>query len=285
MQLLRDVGLEVAAEGGSGHFGYSQGARIHAMLDDGGKHHLGLLDWGGQRMQGRARLDLSGSACARISDWQTIQDWISRQWEPTITRVDLAVDCIEGEFTVDNARDWLAAGEFTAGEGRPPRHSTPGDWLAETPFYGRTLEIGRRENGKMLRAYEKGLQLSPGSGDKWTRFEVELRNKDRDIPLDVLTRCDTYFAGAYECLARVLPVAGERIKTHQKEGELTIQRLTHYCSEAYGKLLTVFRGRLDIDEVLDVIARPGVPRRLEKSSLAGFLIAEAPAALLKENRK
>lgn len=73
--------------------------------------------------------------------------------------------------------------EFTAGEGRPPRHSTPGDWLSETPYYGRTLEIGRRENGKMLRAYEKGLQLAPGStATKWTRFEVELRRKDRDIP-------------------------------------------------------------------------------------------------------
>ncbi|MDH0373760.1 replication initiation factor domain-containing protein, partial [Comamonas aquatica] len=212
------------------------------LLDDGVRHQVGLIDWGGERMRGRARLDLSGSACSRITNWQGMQDFLYSAWDCTITRVDLAVDCLQGEFTVDDARDWLHQGLFTAregaGQGRPPRHSTPGDWLAldangnPAPFYGRTLEIGRRENGKMLRAYEKGLQLLPGSGDKWTRFEVELRRKDRDIPLDVLTRCDEYFVGAYECLQQLLPVAGERIKTHQKEGELTVERMVSHCREA-----------------------------------------------------
>ncbi len=284
LALLSDAGIVAVGEQGSGHFGYQVGVRLQSMLDDGAKHQLGLLDFGGERMGGRARLDLSGSACARIKDWSVVHDWISRQWKPTITRVDLAVDCLHGEYGVDDARAWLDAGDFTVGEGRPPRHSTPGDWLSPVPFYGRTLEVGRRENGKMLRAYEKGLQLSPGSGDKWTRFEVELRNKDREIPLDVLLNCDTYFAGAYECLQRVLPVAGLRIPTQQKEGELTLQKLTKHCSEAYGRLITVFRGRLDIEEVLDAISRPGVPRRLEKSSLAGFLVSAAPAVYLKEDR-
>jgi phage replication initiation protein len=283
LALLSEAGISAVGEQGAGHFGYQVGVRLQAMLDDGAKHQLALLDFGGERMGGRARLDLSGSACARIKDWAPIHEWISHQWKPTITRVDLAVDCLEGEYGVDDARQWLDAGDFTNG-GRPPRHSTPGDWLSETPFYGRTLEIGRRENGKMLRAYEKGLQLAPGSGDKWTRFEVELRNKDREIPLDVIVNCDTYFAGAYECLQRVLPVAGERIPTQQKEGELSLQKLTKHCSEAYGRLYTVLRGRLDVGEVLDIIARPGVPRRLEKSSLAGFLASAAPAVYLKEDR-
>lgn len=270
LDLLRGLGLIVQAEAGAGHFGFQEGARLFVMLDDGKHHQVGLLDWGGDRMRGRARLDLSGSACSRIHDWQPMQDWLYSQFDPTITRVDLAVDCLEGEFTVDHAREWLMAGEFTAGTGAPPRHSTPGDWLSDVPYYGRTLEIGRRENGKMLRAYEKGLQLAPGSGDKWTRFEVEIRNKDRDIPLDIITRCDEFFAGAYKCLQRILPVAGERIATHQKEGELTTQQLVTYCREAYGKLITVLRGSVDIDELLDHISRPGVPRRLEKAHLAGF---------------
>ncbi|MGY8529462.1 replication initiation factor domain-containing protein [Paracidovorax citrulli] len=278
LDLLHGFGLKVEAEAGRGHFGFSEGARLYVRLDDGARHQVALLDWGGDRMRGRARLDLSGTACSRISDWQGMQDWLGRQWETTITRVDLAVDCLNGEFTVDDARAWMEAGEFTAGEGRPPRHSTPGDWLSPEPFYGRTLEIGRRENGKMLRAYEKGLQLAPGSGDKWTRFEVEIRNKDRDVPLDVLTRCDEYFVGAYECLQRLLPAAGERIATHQKEGELSLETMVHHASVGYGKLLHVMRGHVSADDLLDRISRPGVPRRLEKATLAGFIAASSVAS-------
>lgn len=277
LDLLRSSGLPVAAEAGRGHFGFEHGARLFVRLDDGAHHQVALLDWGGDRMRGRARLDLSGTACSRISDWQGLQNWLGGQWETTITRVDLAVDCLNGEYTVDDARAWLESGDFTAGEGRPPRHSTPGDWLSPEPYYGRTLEIGRRENGKMLRAYEKGLQLAPGSGDKWTRFEVEIRRKDRDIPLDVLTRCDEYFVGAYVCLQRLLPVAGERIATHQKEGELSVDRLVHYAREGYGKLLQVLRAHVDADTLIDLISRPGVPRRLEKATLAGFIAASSAA--------
>lgn len=277
VELLRGHGLKVHAEDGNGHFGFQHGARLYVLLDDGARHQVGLIDWGGERMRGRARLDLSGSACSRITNWQGMQDFLFGAWDCTITRVDLAVDCLQGEFTVDDARDWLHEGLFTAGTGAPPRHSTPGDWLSETPYYGRTLEIGRRENGKMLRAYEKGLQLLPGSGDKWTRFEVELRRKDRDIPLDVLTRCDEYFVGAYECLQQLLPVAGERIKTHQKEGELTAERMVSHCREAYGKLVNVLRGHVDSDELMDVISRPGIPRRLEKASLGGFIAGSSLA--------
>ncbi len=270
LDLLRIHGIAAEAEAGHGHFGFANGARIFCRLDDGAKHQLALLDWGGDRMRGRARLDLSGSACSRIGSMRRVHEWIHSLSEPVITRVDLAVDCLNGEFSVDDAKGWLEAGQFTAGEGRPPRHSTPGDWLSPTPFYGRTLEIGRRENGKMLRAYEKGLQLAPGSGDKWTRFEVELRRRDRDIPLDVLTRCDEYFAGAYKCLAQMVEGAPQRISTHQKEGDLSMDRLVHYARAQYGKVLHVLRGVVSSDELVELISRPGVPRRLEKASVSGF---------------
>lgn len=283
VELLRSQGLKVHAEDGCGHFGFQFGARLYVLLDDGARHQVGLVDWGGERMRGRARLDLSGSACSRIFNWQGIQDFLYSSWECVITRIDLAVDCLEGEFTVDDAAAWLDAGLFTVGEGKPPRHSTPGDWRTKdadgnpAPIYGRTLEIGRRENGKMLRAYEKGLQLMPGSGDKWNRFEVELRRKDRDIPLDILTRCDEFFVGAYKCLQQILPVAGERIKTHQKEGDLTVERMVSCAREAYGKLVNVLRVHLESDELLSVISRPGIPRRLEKASQGGFIAGSSLA--------
>lgn len=278
--LLRGLGLPAEADQSSGHFGFQHGARLFIRLDDGSRHQIALLDWGGDRMKGRARLDLSGSACSLVRDWQLMQDWLASQWETTITRVDLAVDCLQGEFTVDHAVGWLKEGRFVHRQGgRPPRHSTPGDWLSDQPTYGRTLEIGRRENGKMLRAYEKGLQLRPGSGDRWTRFEVEIRRRDRDIPLDVLTRPDHYFAGAYECLQDLIHAAPERIATHQKEGELTADELVQHCATGYGKLIGTLRLHLTADELLDAISRPGIPARLEKASLGGYQPASRAAQL------
>lgn len=265
----KPVGL--MGEGCPGMRGYSNGMRIYAavMLDDGYKSvNIGRVDWGGDRFQGRARLDLSGAGCALIKDWQSFHDQIDTWDQVTLTRVDVAVDCLDGEYTVDDAAAWYKAGEFHAG-GRVPRHSTPGDWLSDQPEHGRTLEIGRRTNGKMLRAYEKGRQLGDTTSP-WTRFEVEIRNKDRDIPLDILINPDTYFAGAYKCLEQILSVAATRIKTDQAEGLISIERLMEYCRIAYGKALHVTRLHLSSDEILEVLARPGIPARLDKASVAGL---------------
>lgn len=256
----RILGQECAPKYGYG-FGVQLVAEVYGSLVP-----VGRVDWGGDRHQGRARLDISGAGCSRITDWRWVRSWIERQEDAVITRVDLAVDCLMGEYGVEDARDWYLAGEFHAG-GRRPRHSTVGDWL--DPHYGRTLEVGRRENGKMLRCYEKGRQLGD-CASPWTRWEVEIRNVDRVIPFDVLTDRDCYFAGAYECLKRVLPVAGERIRTAQAEGEISLARLVHHSRAAYGQLVEVLRAKLDAGQVLDVLRRPGVPRRLHRPSLTAF---------------
>lgn len=261
---------------GGGMFGYTRGVRW--FVDVGGAgHHVARLDFGGNHHRGRARLDLSGSACALIADWPGVRAWVGGLFDYKLTRVDLAVDCLMGEFSVEDARDWYLGGEFNAG-GRNPRHSLVGDWLA--PVHGRTLEVGRRENGKMLRAYEKGRQLGDRASP-WTRFEVELRNRDRELPLDLLTACDEYFVGAYRCLERLLDAAGSRIATHQREGEISIAQLIEFARTSYGQLVHVLRGRLSAGDVLTELSRPGVPRRLEKACLAGFNVAAYPAAFLR----
>jgi len=263
------AGGSVVGQECAGRYGYTLGVAF-SVVCHGSLVPIGRLDWGGTRHGGRARFDLSGSGCSRISRWGDVHGWAANLAAATITRVDLAVDCLMGEFGVDDAVAWLRAGEFrAAGSGRDPRHSTPGDWLDPQHPYGRTLEVGRRENGKMLRAYEKGRQLGD-TVSPWTRFEVEIRNNDRDIPLDVIVQCDRYFVGAYKCLERLLDVAGERIATHQKEGEIALGRLVVHSRSAYGQLVDVLRLKLTAGEVLDVLARPGLPRRLQKSSLVAF---------------
>lgn len=267
-------GGKVAFQIGTGLFGYQHGAKFSIALNDGQSHHVARLDWGGTHHKMRARLDLSGSACGMVTSWPSISQWVSEQFDYKLTRVDLAVDCLDGEFSVDDAKDWYLSGEFHAG-GRQPRHSTPGDWFK--PHYGRTLEIGRRTNGKMLRAYEKGRQLGD-SESKWTRFEVELRNIDRDLPLEILTDRDRYFTGAYKCLERILDAAALRVKTHQKEGEISLEKLMTHCREAYGRLVHTVRLTLSADEVIEQISRVGTPRRLEKATLHGFQPSGPPPA-------
>lgn len=257
-----------------GMLGYSSGCR-YFVLRNGSPVSVARVDWGGDQRRGRARLDISGAGCALIEDWALVHELLSGWADLRMTRVDLAVDCLGGEFGVEDARDWYLGGEFHAG-GRRPRHSLVGDWL--DPRYGRTLEVGRRENGKMLRAYEKGRQL--GNADSlWTRFEIELRNIDRVLPLDVLITPGRYFVGAYQALQRLLDVAGQRIATLQAEGEIALGRLVEFHRSAYGQLVHVLRGVLSADQVVDFLVRPGVPSRLRKASLRAFETAGAEALL------
>lgn len=245
--------------------GYDNGVRYFVRIgsDD---VNIARLDWGGNHHKGRGRFDLSGTGCSKLSDWHGMADFISRQAFYALTRVDLACDLFMGEYTVEDAVDWYQAGEFNAG-GRNPRHSMPGDWL--NPVHGRTFEVGRRTNGKMLRAYEKGRQLGDASS-AWTRFEVEFRNIDRDLTLDMLTDRDSYFAGAYKCLQRVLEVVPLKVPTHQAEGEISLAALVDHARTAYGKLVHVMRLSMSSEDVIDALAINGIPVRLEKAAVGGF---------------
>ncbi len=77
---------------------------------------------------------------------------------------------------------------------------------------GTTLEIGRRVNGKLVRAYEKGRQL--GNVDsEWVRVEIQFGNKDRVIPHEIVLKTDHYFVGAHKALEPFIDVAALRCRT------------------------------------------------------------------------
>ena len=253
-----------------GLLGYEFGAIFYVPID-GTPVQIARVDFGGHNKGGRARLDISGTGCSRITSWKRFQNWLT-EWEAvTLTRVDLAADFLNGEYGVEDAVSWYQNGDFNAG-GRNPRHSLVGDWL--NPQHGRTFEVGRRANGKMLRAYEKGRQLGQRLS-RWCRFEVELRNIDRDLPMNILTDCTTYFAGAYKALQLMVHEAATRIETHQKEGEISLQHMVDYCKSSYGQLIHVLRAKFTPLELIEQVSRIGVPKRLEKSALCGFNVGSA----------
>jgi phage replication initiation protein len=259
------MGGLIGEERGGMHF-FEKGIRLYKVID-GQQIYVADIDHGGENVKGRCRIDIKGRGCGLVTSWKLLHDTLQCFDNVKVTRADIARDFLHGEYTVEQCRDWYLHGDFNNG-GRMPSHSTPGDWLTGGER-GRTLEVGRRKNGKMLRAYEKGRQLGDPNS-KWLRIEVEIRSIDREVPLDVLLHPDTYFAGAYACLESLVDASPTRIETDQKEGEISLEKLVSHMREAYGRAVNVLRFSVDPQEIIDIISRDGVPARLEKAALRGI---------------
>lgn len=228
---------------------------------------VAVVAWGGKNQKNKIYVSINGSGCSLINDWRKVKRFVESVGA-TITRVDVAVDALHGEFNLDTAQEWYDNKGFNAG-GRRPLYSVAGDWLTPTGA-GRTFYVGRRKNGKYCRIYEKGKQL--GNRDStWTRFEVELHNTDREIPYDIISHPSEYFSGSYPCCEGLVEHGAQRIKTLRAEHEISIEHLKTFCRIAYGKLINVLRFDIqnqdEDSKLLDELAVEGVPRRLGKTSL------------------
>lgn len=256
----------ICGDEGNGLFGFKhsvtfQTVRLGELLP------VAVVAWGGINQRNKVYVSINGSGCSLINDWRKPKRF-AESVEATITRTDVAVDALKGEFNVDDAAKWYAESGFNAG-GRKPLYSVNGDWL-ETTGAGRTFYVGRRVNGKYCRIYEKGKQLG-NRESPWTRFEVELHNTDREIPYEILSNPSEYFAGAYPCCQGLVKHGAQRIKTLRAEHEISLEHLVTYCKVAYGKLIHVLRFSATTQDeeskLLDELAVKGVPRRLGKTSL------------------
>ena len=214
--------------------------------------------FGGQR--GTALLSLPDTACALIADWDRAYLFFRDILKARISRWDGAVDDFQGHYTVDLALEWYLTGHFGTGGNRPSMRQA-GNW-AEPDGCGRTLYIGKSENGKMLRVYEKGKQL----GDKfssWVRWEVQFGNRDRHIPLEVLINPGPYVAASYDCMGWISEEAC-RIRTTTKTAQISYGCLQHHASVAYGALINVM---MDVEgsaeAVVKKLRRSGIPKRLQ----------------------
>ncbi|WP_446808373.1 replication initiation factor domain-containing protein [Methylomonas sp. 2BW1-5-20] len=218
----------------------------------------GMFAYGGQR--DTAFVSLPGSACALIGDWGSVYHLFHEVLQGRITRWDGAVDMFDGEPSVDDAVDWYKAGLFNAG-GNKPSCNQQGNWI-EADGSGRTFYVGKRKNGKLLRVYEKGKQLGDKSSP-WVRWELELHNRDRMIPWDVILEPGKYLAASYACMGWVHLIQ-ERIRTTRKTANISYHHLTYYLSQAYGKMINVMVEVEGSEErVIEILRRNGAPSRLE----------------------
>ena len=255
-----------------GFRGYEFSHDLMAYVD-GETIRLGIVAMGGESVGGTMLVDLSGQGCVVINDWAavhaTMQDLDAR-----ITRCDLALDFCQGEVTIDQVEEMYFAGEFNAG-GRIPKYRRVESGVANAQASGgRTFEIGRRVNGKMLRAYEKGRQLGKQDSE-WVRIEIEFGNKDRVIPHEIVTQRDRYFAGAYKALEAFMAADPQRVPTDQREAlenqdEIVRERKLAHMKQQFGPTVDYELRATNEDFAALVVAirRQGVPAQLQKTALA-----------------
>lgn len=262
----------IAAELDGGLFGFTERHKLKVYVG-GVLAEVGAICMGGEAQRGRWMLQLTGKGCSMVTDWPSLRELLEG-FDAKLTRVDLAVDFLHGEHTVDEAAGWVERDrehhDMLTTCGRRPSTSVAGDWIEKV--HGRTLYVGKAANGKMLRVYEKGKQLGDLSSE-WVRFEVQFGNRDRVLPFAMLTDGDEFFAGAYPALAGLLEAAAEAIPTTQTETATNLGHLLYHLKRCYGKVLhqaqeVAAASDTDLIEEMRVI---GIPKRVKPSGVVAGL--------------
>lgn len=215
-----------------------------------------------------ALVSFPGESCSQIPEWLTLIQFLHDQLGARITRLDCAVDDFEGCHTVDETVDKYRSGLLNAG-GRKPKAKQSGNWI-EPDGSGRTFYVGSRRNGKLYRAYEKGMQLGI-PWHPWVRHEVEWHNRDREIPWQAVLEPGKYVAGAYPAALGWVSEEQARIRTLRHTAKIGYEALTHWHSVAYGKHIEVMLAvEGSAEKVVERLRRPGFPSRLDLPPLPGY---------------
>ena len=240
---------------------------------------LAVVYYGGPHQRNTVHVSLPGAAW--LSSDQSLNrhvyDLMVEFGVEHVSRIDLARDCFDGEASFESMKQAYEDGQF-----KPSRGVSPSIWLIEDKRRGSTCHVGRRENGKLIRGYEKSMQLARRQG--WFRVELELRSVNRRIPVEAVLDPAAYFAGACKFLADLADTARvERVATFRKTAELSLEHITHYAKVAYGKLVRFLsEAGVTAEQIVRDLSHgvEGIPRRLRIAPYRNLLnaVALAPAA-------
>jgi len=257
LQLRESFGFGISTARNRGHLNYSKSWDLG--------QGFGVFAAGGDSVGGTCLFSLSGVGCHAVKDWAAVYRLLLKL-KAKITRVDLAHDDFKGLRDVKLAITWYMGGKFNSERGRPPKAQLIDDFGLGT---GKTLYVGSRESGKLLRVYEKGKQLGDPS-HPWVRWELELHSKDRIIPVEVLVSPGAYLATSYPCMAWVSDEQS-RIAVLTTTAEISLDLLLTHCRSSYGKLIWTLWKVLEFspEEIVSKLARPGVPPRLNLPVVGG----------------
>lgn len=182
-------------------------------------------------------VELNGTGCTAAKEgWEIrLYEFLKQVQRPQITRVDCAYDFFNGEYTPEQALKDHKSGLYDRVNKRPKTELRGTAWTNED-YTGKTIYIGRRGSSKLVRVYEKGRQLKDVSSE-WVRFEIEFRNHDCVIPLDILTAPGEFLTGAYPVGELLFRNQASRIEAKTEKIELTFEAKLYHAKNQVGRLV------------------------------------------------
>lgn len=213
---------------------------------------IGRIDYDGESQRGWVRVNITGEGCGFIYDWEAVRNFANTMIEPEIRRLDIALTTFKGEVGHDLVIEAHGRKEFSSGGRQPHYHPVGGGSDSRA---GRTIYVGKREGSdKMLRCYEKGLEMLTklpeslrrdvthiqGSVvEQIYRVELELKAETKYIPWTSITGRDEVFAGAYPFCAKLLPGVKEVVleKLPDFKPIMALETSLDHCRRAYGPIL------------------------------------------------
>jgi phage replication initiation protein len=208
--------------------------------------NIGRIAFDGPAMRGWVRVDISGTGCEWVKDWDTCESDLGNLSRFQTRRVDIALDTVKREVTHESVIEAYRSGLFTT-SGRPPSMTRI---EPENQYDGKTIYVGKRDQPKFLRAYQKGYEMArkfPGLEitefdgnpiDDMYRLELELKTKHKDLPVDLIENRDQYFAGAYPYLQSVLDIEPEIFKMSKEQSpRRSLASMLEILRSQYGNTL------------------------------------------------
>ncbi|MDQ7089044.1 MAG: replication initiation factor domain-containing protein [Methylococcales bacterium] len=237
-----------------------------------GKVGWGFVCIGGQNDSVMVSIKAQGLYAARSGWERRLYKFINSIDSAKLTRVDLAHDAFDSQLSINDYFHLYRQDKFTS-RGRRPSVELLGDWVNEN-IKGRTLNIGNRKSGKLLRIYEKGRQLGRGFSDQypnWIRVELEIRASQRELPTEMLLKPAQYLAGAYPALAFICENQ-EVIKTIKKSTKMTVSSSIEVTRHQFGKHIKFHAELFGAAETIQILTEgvTELPERLDIQDYSTF---------------
>lgn len=197
-----------------------------------------------EAQNGRPQIYIEGSGKTDCFNWGKFYHYAKLLLDPRITRTDIALDTFKKDFSIESATQAHIDLKFKALKAnRNPKITPYGQIQPDGTNPGRTIYIGSLQSSKFIRFYEKGYEyykneikkIEEGTVDtprllgiqklfetgelttidevnegtpfdirNWIRAEVEFKNGNCELPLDMLIETDKYFSGAYPYCSEIL---------------------------------------------------------------------------------
>lgn len=224
----------------------------------------GKVHYGGQRET--MLVELNGTGCqAAIPGWENrLYEFLSKCIRPKITRVDVAHDFFNGEYTPDQALLDHDNGHFDVHNMRTKSECRGTAWRNDDGS-GKTFYVGKRGNSKFTRVYEKGKQFGDVNSP-WVRFETEFRAGDIEIPLDVLLYPGSYLGGAYPICKAIFKTEAKRMDAKTETVNLSFDHKLFHARNQVGKMVNFLRDiGWDDTKIVDELVKgiEGYPKGLQ----------------------